>query len=85
MLHIRVQPRASRNDIRIMDDGRVRIAVTAPPVDAAANAAVNALLAKTFGVAKSNVTVTAGKRSRNKMVCIAGISAADVEEKLKDM
>jgi uncharacterized protein len=71
-----VQPRASRAKVGPVHDGRLKISVTSPPVDGEANAAVIELLAKTFGVAKSAVSVVAGAASRRKTVRVAGITRA---------
>jgi uncharacterized protein (TIGR00251 family) len=75
-----VQPRASRAKVGPLHDGRLKIAVTSPPVDGEANAAVIELLAKTLGVAKGNVSVIAGATSRRKTVRIAGVSRTAIEE-----
>jgi len=79
MFDILVQPRASRAKIGPVHDGRLKVAVTSPPVDGEANAAVIELLAKTLGVARSAVEVVAGASSRRKTVRIAGITRAAVE------
>jgi uncharacterized protein (TIGR00251 family) len=75
-----VQPRASRAKIGPVHDGRLKVAVTSPPVDGEANAAVVALLAKTLGVAKGAVEVIAGASSRRKTIRIAGVTKAAIEE-----
>jgi uncharacterized protein len=74
-----VQPRASREKLGPLHDGRLKVAVTSPPVDGEANAAVIALLAKTLGVAKSAVEVVAGASSRRKTVRVAGIGRSMIE------
>jgi len=75
-----VQPRASRAKIGPLHDGRLKIAVTAPPVDGEANAAVIALVAKQLGVAKGQIEVIAGTSSRRKTLRVAGVARASVEE-----
>jgi hypothetical protein len=80
IIDVLVQPRASRAKIGPRHDGRIKIAVTAPPVDGEANAAVVELLAKSLGIAKSAVEVIAGTSSRRKTIRIAGVTAAQVEE-----
>ena len=75
-----VQPRASRVKLGPIHDGRLKIAVTAPPVDGAANAAVVDALASALGVARSAVDVIAGETSRRKTVRVAGVALARVEE-----
>ena len=61
---ILVQPRASRAKIGPAHDGRIKIAVTSPPVEGEANAAVIELLAKALGVSRGAVEVIAGASSR---------------------
>jgi uncharacterized protein (TIGR00251 family) len=78
-IDVLVQPRASRAKIGPRHDGRIKIAVTAPPVDGEANAAVIALLAKSLGVSKSSVEVIAGASSRRKTIRIDGVSDAQIE------
>jgi uncharacterized protein (TIGR00251 family) len=78
-LDILVQPRASRAKIGPMHDGRLKIAVTAPPVDGEANAAVVELLAKQLGVAKGAVEVVAGATGRRKTVRITGVTREAIE------
>jgi len=77
-----VQPRASRAKLGPIHDGRLKVAVTAPPVDGEANAAVIETLAKALGVAKGAVEVIAGASSRRKTVRVAGVDRAAVERLL---
>ena len=79
-IEILVQPRASREKIGPMHDGRLKIAVTAPPVDGEANAAVIALLARRLGVARGDITVVAGASSRRKTLRIANVTPRQIEE-----
>lgn len=75
-----VQPRASRAKVGPVHDGRLKVSVTAPPVDGEANAAVIELLAKTLGVPRGAVEVIAGASSRRKTVRITGVAAAAIAE-----
>jgi len=77
---ILVQPRASRAKIGPVHDGRLKIAVTSPPVEGEANAAVIELLAKALGVARGAVEVIAGQSSRRKTVRVTGASRTAVEQ-----
>ena len=79
-LDILVQPRASRAKIGPMHDGRLKIAVTAPPVDGEANAAVVELIARRLGIARGDVEVIAGAGSRRKTLRIANATAAQIAE-----
>jgi hypothetical protein len=74
-----VQPRASRARLGPMHGDRVKLAVTAPPVDGAANDAVIAFLADALGVPRRAIEITAGATGRRKTVRIAGVTRAAVE------
>ena len=79
-LEILVQPRASRARIGPMHDGRLKIAVTAPPVDGEANAAVVELLARRLGIARGDIAVIAGASSRRKTLRIDRVTSQQIEE-----
>jgi uncharacterized protein (TIGR00251 family) len=79
-LDILVQPRASRAKIGPMHDGRLKVAVTAPPVDGEANAAVVELIARRLGIARGDIEVIAGAGSRRKTLRIANATAAQIAE-----
>jgi hypothetical protein len=81
-IDILVQPRASREKIGPMHDGRIKIAVTAPPVDGEANAAVIALLARQLGIPRGNIEVVAGASSRRKTLRIANVTEQQIAELL---
>lgn len=70
ILEVRVQPRASRNQVGDLENGRLKIHTTATPSDGKANAAVSRLLADYLGVAKSRVVILAGASTRNKRFAI---------------
>lgn len=74
-LNVRVQPRASRSGIELTPEGELRVRTTAPPVDSAANRAVQDVLAAALGVPRSRVKLTTGERSRNKVFLIEGEAA----------
>ncbi|OOY10009.1 MULTISPECIES: DUF167 domain-containing protein [Thioclava] len=63
---LRVTPKASRNEIRVGDEG-LRAYVTVVPENGKANAAVVKLLAKALGVAKSRLTLIRGETARDKV------------------
>lgn len=82
MVRLRVQPRASRDEIVGWQAGALRVRVTAPPVEGEANRAVAALLARALGVRPSAVSVVRGERGRDKLVRVEGLSVAEVEARL---
>lgn len=79
VFEVRVAPRASREAILGEHDGALKVALTAPPVEGAANAALRALLAKRLGIARGEVRVARGEKSRNKTIAVRGVSKADIE------
>ena len=62
------------------DDGRIKLAVTAPPVDGEANAAVIELVAEALAVPRRAVEVIAGASSRRKTIRVTGVTAAALGE-----
>lgn len=81
-LDVRVSPRASKNAIDGVRDGRLVVKVTAPPVDAAANDAVVALLSKALGLPKRQLSIVIGAAGRNKTVELAGVTAEAIRSRL---
>ena len=73
---IHVQPRASRCEICPPKDGELRLRLTSPPVEDAANKQCVELIAKALGVAKSRVSIKAGAKSRHKTVKVEGVESA---------
>ena len=82
LIHVRVQPKASRNDLIVAEDGRIRVALTAPPVEGAANKALCVFLAHYFGIPRSAVTLVSGDKSREKTVSIAGTHETQIRMQL---
>ncbi len=82
-LSIRIQPRASKNEIVRREGGGLKIRLTAPPVDGAANEALIRFLADTLSVPKSQVEIVSGHTAREKIVRINGLSQGDAERLLK--
>ena len=70
LLDLRVQPRASRDRIAGPLGERLKITITAPPVDGKANAHLCRYIGKAFGVPASRVSVVAGQTGRDKRVSI---------------
>jgi uncharacterized protein (TIGR00251 family) len=71
-LAIKVQPRASKNEIGEPIGDELKIKVTAPPVDAAANQAVVELLAKALHLSRGSIQIVRGQTSRHKTIFLAG-------------
>ncbi len=75
---VRVQPRASRDEISGEWQGGLKIRLTAPPVDDRANEALRGFLAASLKVPLSAVRIAAGDRSRTKRVEVRGVTAGAV-------
>lgn len=71
---VRVAPRASAEQLGPVENGALKVRLTAPPVEGAANAALVKLLAKALGLPRRQVAVVAGLKSRNKTVWVGGLS-----------
>ena len=72
VLSVRVQPRASRNEVLEIRDGRLLIRTTAAPADGKANKAVIRLLADCLDIAPSRISLVRGQTQRNKLVRVSG-------------
>ena len=83
VIDVRVTPRASRDAVEPAGaHGVIRVRVTAPPVDGAANAAVVRALAKALGLPSRDVVLVAGERGRDKRFAVP-LPAGEVEERLR--
>lgn len=83
LIDILVVPRASRERFGPIHGDRIKVSVTSPPVDGAANQAIVKLIAKTLGIAKAEVEVVTGLSSRRKRVRVQGVRATSVEDKIQ--
>jgi uncharacterized protein (TIGR00251 family) len=81
-LAIKLQPRASKNEIGEPIGNELRVKVTAPPVDSAANEALLRLLAETLDCPRSQLELIRGHTSRHKTVRVNGVTAQDVLKQL---
>ena len=77
---VRVVTRASRSEITGEHNGALRVRITAPPVEGAANRELSRLLAKSFDLSQNAVEIVSGANSRNKVVRIQGADAAKLEQ-----
>ena len=84
MIPIRVTPRASKNEILGEGEGRLRIRLQAPPVEGAANKALEGFLASVLHCPKSHVIVVRGSTGREKVVQVRGWNCSQVLAKLSD-
>jgi uncharacterized protein (TIGR00251 family) len=75
---VHVQPRASRCEICAPKEGELRLRLTSPPVEDAANKQCVELIAKALGIAKSRVAIKGGAKSRHKVVKVEGVDTGQL-------
>lgn len=76
------QPGAKKTRVVGLHDGRIKIALSSPPVEGQANALLIKFLVATLGVRQSDVKIVTGEQSRNKRVEVAGVPAKEISTKL---
>lgn len=82
-LTVHVLPRASRSEIAGWREGALRVRLTAPPVDGAANNALTDFLASTLGVRRAEVMLISGHTSRTKVVQVSEMTDEDLRARLE--
>lgn len=84
LFRIFVQPKSSKNVISGIHGDALKVKITAPPVDGAANAMCIKFFAKLFGVSKSSLEIASGQTGRNKRIrVILGDAPSDKEKRNK--
>jgi uncharacterized protein len=82
-IKVKITPRASRDEIiGILDDGTVKIRITAPPVEGQANQALVEFLARKLDVGTSKIEIISGHTGRDKLVMVIGLEPEVVNERL---
>ena len=81
-LTVRVQPRASSNEIAGVHGDALKVRLSAPPVDGAANESLVNFLAGAFGIPSRDITIVAGSNSRSKIVELTGVTVDRVRRLL---
>jgi uncharacterized protein (TIGR00251 family) len=82
LLSVKLQPRASRNEIGEPLGDELKIKVTAPPVDSAANQALIELLAEKLGCSRGQVEIVRSQTSRHKTILLHNLTPAQAAAKL---
>ncbi len=81
-LKVRVLPRSSRTEASGVQDGALKLKITAPPVEGQANEACLRFLAEALGIRRSQVTLVAGPASKTKTFAISGLDRRELEQRL---
>ena len=84
VLNVKAQPRSSRAGIDGLLGDAVKVRIRCAPVDGKANKELVETLADEFGIAKSSVVFRSGETSKQKRLLLRGVSAADVERRLRE-
>jgi uncharacterized protein (TIGR00251 family) len=80
-IHIRVQPRSSKNEIsEILDDGTIKIRLTAPAHEGKANHALIKFLSDLMQVPSNAIEIVAGQKNKDKLVTITNIQSTEIEK-----
>lgn len=80
---VRVLPRSSRNEFAGEQEGALKVKLTAPPVEGAANKMLVRFISSALKVPKSAVCIISGETGRTKTVSVSGVSPADIARLLK--
>ncbi len=82
---VRVQPRSSKTEITGVQDGALRVRLTAPPVEGAANIQCIELLSRKMKVPKRSIRIASGARARRKRLMVLGLGIEEVRDILSAM
>ena len=77
---VRVQPRASKDEVVGVHGDAIKIRLTAPPVDGAANDKLVIFLSELFAVGRNSIMIVSGEASRSKVVEISGLTERAVRD-----
>ena len=78
---VRVVPRASKTEIiGLMDDGALKVRLTAPPAEGKANEALVEFLAEVLSVRRDQIEIIAGHKGREKLISVIGITPDQVNQ-----
>jgi hypothetical protein len=80
-LHVRVQAGARKNEIsEILEDGTIKIRLTAPAVEGKANHALIEYISNLLKVNSSAIEIVAGLRSKDKLITVTNIDPEQIEQ-----
>ena len=84
-LPVQVQPKAKKNAITGVHNGRLKVAVTAPPERGKANTAVLKVLAAALKIPRSQLELVSGAASRAKTIRVSVCSAEEINRRLQSV
>ncbi|SMB94268.1 hypothetical protein SAMN00017405_0175 [Desulfonispora thiosulfatigenes DSM 11270] len=83
-IKVRLQPRASKNEIKGMQGDSLKLRLTSPPVDGEANNACQLFFSKLCKIPKTNILIISGHKSRNKTILIKNLTKESMTQILQD-
>ncbi len=84
-IRVKVHPRSAKSEIVGEFDGMLRVRLNAPPVDGAANKELIKLFSKYFGVAKTDISIVSGEKSRHKLLFVASGTPSNLIRMIEDI
>ena len=81
-LSVYIVPRSARDEVAGLHGDALRVRLSAPPVEGAANSALIAFVAEMLGVPARRVEILSGHGSRRKVLAVAGLSEEEVQSRL---
>jgi uncharacterized protein (TIGR00251 family) len=81
-LFVKAQPRANTNEVVGVHGPELRVKVTAPPVDSAANEALVRFLAEELGLPRNQLQLVRGATARHKAIKVFGLKVEEVKQRL---
>jgi len=85
LLPVAVQPRASRNAVAGLHGSALKLLLTAPPVEGAANTACLRLLADLLGVSRARLSIVKGAKGRQKLIAVTAMSIDALRTRLRSL
>ena len=83
IITVKLTPRSSRNEITgMMENGIIKIRLTAPPVEGKANEALIKFLSGILKINEANIEIKSGATSRTKMISILGVGEEELQNRL---
>lgn len=79
---VKVVPRSRKNEILGSEGDALKVRLTAPPVEGKANAALIKFLAEVLGVSRAQIEIVSGEKSKQKIVRVSGVTAAQIQNKI---
>lgn len=84
VLTVRITPRARNNEItEILDDGTIKIRLTAPPVEGKANESLIKFLAEVLIISATEIEIFGGRRRRDKLIAVEGLDAETAQQRIE--